>query len=581
MARRHTCFQPRDRFIDHGLLRVVRSMLSDPYDDTARNEFVALAYFFVRIHDDAGVYWCLADVSMLRFLGLASHERAIGHSNRISCPLRLGCAAILAHVLDWIASEAGSKPAAPVQLQRLHQRMPTSKHRPANHRTQARKDAMNRNRLLATVFIFAIVYSASIASADEKVVFEDYFHDKALRLELYQCGNAKECDTVLQNLVEEPCWPENPKSLVTPFAYGKLMIKVMDASTNRLIYAKGFDTLFAEYATTQPALTGGKRVFQTTTRIPLPKAKVKINIERRNGDNSLSTILTEQLDPADIRIRRESTTKLCKPFDVQVSGLAHDCLDIVFVSEGYTAMEQDKFKNDVQRMSDYLLSVAPYKSSKDRISIRGVFRASEESGTDSPRRGVFRNTELNSSFNTLDIDRYLLLDENHRMHQMAACVPYDTAVVLVNSSTYGGGAICLDYCVCTTDASASLMVFVHELGHSLAYLADEYVGNVSYNDIYPEGVEPVEPNITRQLDPSQIKWKAFLSKDVALPTQATAEARSAKTVGAFEGGGYLAKGMYRPQAGCWMGSANPREGFCLVCEDAIQRTIDFYSPPKN
>ena len=119
------------------------------------------------------------------------------------------------------------------------------------------------------------------------------------------------------------------------------------------------------------------------------------------------------------------------------------------------------------------------------------------------------------------------------------------------------------------------MVFVHELGHGLAYLADEYIGNVSYNDIYPEGVEPVEPNITRQLDPSLIKWKSFLSKGVELPTKPTAESRSGRTVGAFEGGGYLSKGMYRPQASCWMGSMNPKEGFCAVCEDAIQRTIDY------
>jgi len=121
------------------------------------------------------------------------------------------------------------------------------------------------------------------------------------------------------------------------------------------------------------------------------------------------------------------------------------------------------------------------------------------------------------------------------------------------------------------------MVFVHELGHCLAYLADEYVGNVSYNDIYPEGIEPVEPNITRQLDPDKIKWKSFLSKDVALPTESSRESREERIVGAFEGGGYLSKGMYRPQAGCWMGSANSKEGFCVVCDDAIQRMIQYYS----
>jgi hypothetical protein len=409
------------------------------------------------------------------------------------------------------------------------------------------------------------------------VVFDEYFHDKALRLDLYQCGDAKELVTTLQSLTEEPRWPENPKCLLTPFAYGKFMVKVRDASTDRLIYSKGFDSLFAEYATTKPALLGTKRVFQTTARIPLPKAAVKLTIERRNGDNSLSVALTEQLLPSDIRIRRETIGSEDKPFDVQIQGSHHDCLDIVFLAEGYSKLQEDKFKSDVQKMSDSLFAVAPYKASRDRISVRGVFRQSEESGTDQPHKGIFKNTALNSSFNTLDIDRYLLLDDNHRMHQMAAAVPYDIIVVLVNTTTYGGGAICMDYCVCTTDSPQSQMVFVHELGHALAYLADEYVGNVSYNDMYPEGIEPVEPNITRQLDPNQIKWKSLLSKGVALPTLPTRGENGDRIVGAFEGAGYLSKGMYRPESSCWMGSVNPKVGFCVVCEDAIQKMIDYYA----
>lgn len=412
----------------------------------------------------------------------------------------------------------------------------------------------------------------------DPVVFDDYFHDKALRLDLYQCGDARELVTTLQSLTEEARWPENPKSLLTPFAYGKFRVKVRDAASDRLIYSKGFDSLFAEYATTKPALMGTKRVFQTTARIPLPKAAVTLTIERRNGDNSLSVVLTEQLLPSDIRIRREAKGSEDKAFDVQIQGSHHDCLDIVFLAEGYAESQADKFKSDVQKMSDALFAVAPYKASQDRINVRGVFRQSEESGTDLPHKGIFKNTALNSSFNTLDIDRYLLLDDNHRMHQMAASVPYDIIVVLVNTTTYGGGAICMDYCVCTTDSPQSQMVFVHELGHALAYLADEYVGNVSYNDMYPDGIEPVEPNITRQLDPNQIKWKSLLTKDVVLPTLPTRGKRGERIVGAFEGGGYLSKGMYRPESSCWMGSINPKEGFCVVCEDAIQKMIDTYAP---
>jgi hypothetical protein len=127
----------------------------------------------------------------------------------------------------------------------------------------------------------------------------------------------------------------------------------------------------------------------------------------------------------------------------------------------------------------------------------------------------------------------------------------------------------------------SPLVFVHEFGHSLAYLADEYTGAVTYSDMYPEGVEPVEPNITRSLDRDAIKWKAFLTPEAPLPTPKTFRPDGMaleNVVGAFEGGGYLKSGMYRPQAHCIMGSFAKPLRFCVACEQAISQMIDYYAP---
>ncbi len=76
----------------------------------------------------------------------------------------------------------------------------------------------------------------------------------------------------------------------------------------------------------------------------------------------------------------------------------------------------------------------------------------------------------------------------------------------------------LDYCTVTADNPRSDLVFVHEFGHTFGFLADEYIGNVAYNDMYPAGIEPLEPNITRQLDRAQLKWSKLLSPGVNLPT---------------------------------------------------------------
>jgi hypothetical protein len=47
-------------------------------------------------------------------------------------------------------------------------------------------------------------------------------------------------------------------------------------------------------------------------------------------------------------------------------------------------------------------------------------------------------------------------------------------------------------------------------------------------------------------------------------------------VGVFEGAGYASKGLYRPMIYCLM-SSNQKDEFCLVCQRAIARMIDYYA----
>jgi hypothetical protein len=493
-------------------------------------------------------------------------------------------------------------------------------------------------KLLACVAATLTLCLAAMASAQTTapvaVAFDDYFVNKALRLELYQIGDAREELITLHQVYEESVWPENPRALIPPFEAGHYAIKVYDAASDRLIFAKEFDTMYGEYKTTTPAINGVKRVFQKSVRLPEPKKPVRVTFERRDKKLVLSPEFTTTIDPADYHIIRENVNQGDWTFEVQKTGDPHDRVDIAFVSEGYTEADKDKFKADVEKFTKFCFSVEPYKSAQGRFNIYGVFRASVDRAMDEPRQRAYKSTVLNASYNSFDLDRYLLTEEDHTLHRIAAQVPYDTVVVLVNSARYGGGSICLDYCIASADNATGQHIFVHEFGHSFAALADEYVGTVAYNDMYPAGVEPLEPNITELLDPANIKWKAFLTPGIALPTrdgraeiqdlqrqlqtvqrevadasaaakakgqtdaeiqaiqdqnaarqqelqakltQARAYSSSLGTkVGAFEGAGYLSKGMYRPQLQCWMG--NGGEGFCVVCQAGIRRVIDYYAP---
>jgi len=494
------------------------------------------------------------------------------------------------------------------------------------------------NQTLSAIAFLVLAVPRALAAAPAPQApppFDEFFLDKALRVDLYQTGDAKSESLTIRRISEEPVWPESKSGLLPPFDYGRYVFRVYDAASNRLIFARGFDTMFAEYKTTSPALAGTVRVFERSVRFPLPKRPVLFVVEQRDKRSLLHPVFTQIIDPADYHILREKPLPADWVYEPRVAGDPHDKVDFVFLAEGYTAADRDKFKADVDRMTAALFAVEPYKSMKDAFNVRAVFRASAERGMDEPRQRSYKATVLDASFNAFDLDRYMLIEKDHLMHEMAAAVPYDVLAVLVNSPRYGGGSIGLDYCVTTVDHASSPQVFVHELGHSFAYLADEYYqSEVSYNDFYPKGVEPLEPNITALLDPSRVKWQELLSPGIGIPTEygkdrieaLQAELRESRTargkavdeaaqkgapaqdvqaiearfkagedalaakiaavraeyaslqdkVGVFEGAGYASKGLYRSMIYCLMISS-PKNEFCRVCQAAIARMIDFTS----
>jgi hypothetical protein len=441
-----------------------------------------------------------------------------------------------------------------------------------------------RIRILLPVFAICSALTCCASQAQEQVDFDTYFQDQALRFEFFLFGNKSENQVVQGPVVQESSWPGPRKQLVFPFPYGKNAVRVYDQASDTLIYSYGFDTLLSEYATTPPAAQGKWRSFPISVRIPKPKARFRIEILERLKDNRWATLWSEEIKTSDRGILRESADQRGAVFELHKTGEPKDRLDLVFLAEGYTASEQEKFHADAERMTRFMFEHEPFRKHRARMNVSGVFRASFESGVDEPDKRVYRNSALNASFNSLGIDRYLLTEDGHALKRYAAQVPYDTIVVLVNSKRYGGGAICLDYCLSTVDDPRSEAVFLHEFAHSLAYLADEYIGAVTYSDIYPEGVEPVEPNITRELDREKIKWRSLLSKEVPLPTPKEFSGLiqgQAPVVGAFEGGGYLRTGMYRPQRSCAMGDGLEPFQFCVVCQEAIERMIEYYAPTQG
>lgn len=427
------------------------------------------------------------------------------------------------------------------------------------------------NKITMRIPLSVTLICLSLATAAQNN-FEKYFTDKVLRFDFMLAGNFAETVVYPVGMKEEPYWAGSLINLINPFNYGNFKYEVFDEASNTLIYSRGFCTLFQEWQTTAEAKETERSFYEVAT-MPYPLGKVRFVLSLREKNGSFSKLYETTIDPADYFIRKE------KPVDAAVSkihysGDPHKCVDLVFISEGYKAEEMGKFREDVKKMADVLFEEAPFKNYRKEINIWAVEAVSEDSGTDIPGEKIYSNTVLNSSFYTFNLDRYLTTQDIKSVNDYAAAAPHDNIIVLINSTRYGGGGVYNYYSGTTAGNQLSPKVFIHEFGHGFAGLADEYYSSaVAYEEFYPLNVEPWEPNITTMVD-FDSKWKKLISSGTPIPTPPDDNFKN--VTGLFEGGGYSAKGIYRPEFDCRMKS-NGDKGYCTVCQEAVKKMIEFYT----
>lgn len=418
-------------------------------------------------------------------------------------------------------------------------------------------------------FLLLILLSASPFFS--QVNFDEYFINKTLRFDFFHTGNRTSETISFDKLIEEGEWSGNHKSLIDPFQYGYYFLKVYSLKDNKLIYSKGFSTLYQEWQTTEES-KNITRTFSGSMLIPFPRDKVKLEIDRRDKKNIFQKIFEMEIDPKSYFIIKEKISPY-NSFKVHYSGEPSKKLDIVFIPEGYSKDEMNKFKEDCKRFSSYLFDYSPFKENEDKINLWGIEAPSKESGTDIPAQNIWKQTLLNSNFYTFDSERYLMTKDFHQVRNIAANAPYDQIYILVNTEKYGGGAIYNFYSMTSAYDKRANQIFVHELGHGLAGLADEYGYDNTYQDMYPTDVEPWEPNLTTLVN-FEIKWKNLVKPGTPIPTPN--EDRYKNEIGAFEGGGYVAKGVFRPTSNSIMNSFTSNE-FNEVCKQVLQKFINYYS----
>ena len=442
------------------------------------------------------------------------------------------------------------------------------------------------------MIMVSVWYVAMIASAQ---AFENDFQDSTLRLDYVLAGNAKQQHIYYCKASKSARWAGRKARLAEIPLRGNGQIMISDHETGRLLYVHTFSTLFQEWQAEEEA-TRVDRAFQTSFNVPMPKRPVDVKVTLTDFHAQVKGLLQHTIDPADILIRRIDEPQEAFRYVWTGKTLPNgqpditSCIDLAIIAEGYSHDEMEKFYTDSRRVVDALFAHEPFTSMKSRFNIVAVATESPKSGPSIPHVGLWRQTPAGVHYDTFYSNRYLMTSEMHRIYDLLSGIPFEHIIVLVNSSTYGGGGIYNQLTVTTSDHPTFRPVLVHEFGHAYGGLGDEYFYDDAYESMYPADTEPWEPNLTTLVD-FQSKWADMVPEGTPIPTprpKPSEKKRGKKLtereqlniltqqVGVFEGGGYQSKGVFRPAQECRM-KVNEVENFCPVCSRALVRITDFYT----
>jgi hypothetical protein len=454
---------------------------------------------------------------------------------------------------------------------------------------------------------FAIVSLANLAFAVPATMRLDYYHSGNTRQELFS----------VDRVVIEPLpWPGNMGKTIDDTNLGNYFFEVHDQVSGKLLYSRGFSSIYGEWVTTDEAKKAS-RTFSESLRFPAPDAAVRIILKKRDGE-AFKEVWTTVVDPKDKFVDKSSPPSPGPVLSIQKNGDPAGKVDMLILGDGYTVAEKSKFESDARRFTAILFDTQPFKGHQKDFNVWGLCPPAMESGISRPSSGIQKRNPLGTTYDTFDSERYILTVDNRTLRDVASFAPYEFIEVLTNSSTYGGGGIFNLYATVAADSEWAPYIFVHEFGHHFAGLADEYyTSQVAYAPATTR-TEPWEPNATALLDPDKLKWKDLVAQGTPLPTRwhkeefevyerdiqakrrelraqnhpesemnalfrdekehedgLLASEQYAGKVGAFEGANYEAHGYYRPEVNCIMFTRH--DAFCEVCRRAIERIIAMYS----
>src|SRR5437870_6016623 len=121
--------------------------------------------------------------------------------------------------------------------------------------------------VVLVVLVSAVAAVAAVAAAAAATMRLDYYHTGTATQEIFSVDRV---------VIEPAPWPGNPQKTVDETNLGKYLFEVRDRATNRLLYSRGFASIFGEWETTEEA-KNASRTFRDRKSTRLNSSHVAIS----------------------------------------------------------------------------------------------------------------------------------------------------------------------------------------------------------------------------------------------------------------------------------------------------------------
>ena len=123
---------------------------------------------------------------------------------------------------------------------------------------------------------------------------------RTMRVDYYHTGSASEEHFSLDRVVLEPLeWPGDPARALDDTNLGKYFFEVADGASGRVLFSRGFASVYGEWETTGEAKKLA-RTFHESLRFPRPEAAARVSLKKRDAKNAFREVWSLAVDPKDM-----------------------------------------------------------------------------------------------------------------------------------------------------------------------------------------------------------------------------------------------------------------------------------------